>query len=436
MYPIRDYPFSHRRRLICGVYSNCPQPCCWPSPPLPFSPPPPAQAQDEEQYVDLWVEISVLSVNRNFEVHLGNEGNRAAHGVTVEIERTGPVFVWNAIGLPDGTCLKDDKDGDCLTVLTSGSITTANTLFWNIPLLAAGEELELSITSQSSSDKAARYGVAVTSASWEKETRRHDNSHHVWVSWDGGKTYLAEPSYSAEVRVDDRRPSAGDTVNFAVFAKNHNYSKEYGAIDDGCVNIRLTSGLTATGTPTLARQASDSFTNRIRQPPPPFPSPPAPPGRAETRAAPPGSSCCPRALRPSVHHDAAGYGRRQRHRKRAVPHRRDIRHAADRLGPYPLDDPSDNRVDVLPGVSTRARVRRRRGECTWTALRLQVRHGRPTRATPPPRCRSRCSPSVSEPDDGHGHGGGGGPYLLKRHRAHPRQGRAGPGVRHSQRQSL
>ncbi len=222
-------------------------------------PPPPAQAQDEEQYVDLWVEISVLSVNRNFEVHLGNEGNRAAHGVTVEIERTGPVFVWNAIGLPDGTCLKDDKDGDCLTVLTSGSITTANTLFWNIPLLAAGEELELSITSQSSSDKAARYGVAVTSASWEKETRRHDNSHHVWVSWDGGKTYLAEPSYSAEVRVDDRRPSAGDTVNFAVFAKNHNYGKDYGSIDDGCVNIRLTSGLTATGTPTLARQASDSF---------------------------------------------------------------------------------------------------------------------------------------------------------------------------------
>ena len=174
--------------------------------------------------MDLWVEISLFSTNRNFDIHLGNDGNRPAYDVEVEIERAGPAFVWNSIALPDGTCLKDDKGGNCLTVKSSGFISTSTTLFWNIPLLEAGEELELSITSQNfSGNIATQYDVAVTSASWEKETRLHDNSHRIWVGWFGGQTNLAEPDYSVEVRVDDRRPSAGDTVNFAVFAKNHNY---------------------------------------------------------------------------------------------------------------------------------------------------------------------------------------------------------------------
>ena len=219
-----------------------------------------AHAEDEEQYVDLWTEISLFSTNRNFKIHVGNAGNRTAHDVEVEIKRTGPVFVWNSIGFPDGTCLKASKAGNCLTVKSSGTITTNNPLFWIIPLLEAGEELELFITSQTSADSPARYGVAVTSASLEKETRRHDNSDQIWVSWYKGKTVLAEPDYSVEVRVDDRRPSTGDKVNFQVFAKNHAFGKDYGVIANGCVNIRLTDGLTA-GTAKFTEQVSDSFTN-------------------------------------------------------------------------------------------------------------------------------------------------------------------------------
>ena len=219
-----------------------------------------AHAEDEEQYVDLWTEISLFSHNRNFDIHVGNEGNRSAYGVVVEIKRKGPAFDWTSIGLPDGTCLKEDKTGNCLTK-GSGIISTKSTLFWNIPLLEAREGLELSITSQSNSGTiAAQYDVAVTSVSHENETRRYNNSDQLWVGWFGGKTSVAEPDYSVEVRVDDRIPSAGDTVNFAVFAKNHSFGTGSGSIFDGCVNIRLTDGLTA-GNPAFTRQASDSFTS-------------------------------------------------------------------------------------------------------------------------------------------------------------------------------
>ena len=237
-----------------------------------LSAPHPSYAQDEEKYMDLWTEANLntgtANANLFIDIHLGNEGNRTAYDVVVKIElkRSATRFRWVSLDLPDGTCLSQGKDSACLEVKNSGNIplSSENSLFWKIPLLAAEEELELTLYfATASSTGVARYDIDVTSASHEREARRHDNSVQVWAVWKstGGSLNEPNPNYAVEVRVDGRRPLAGGTVNFRVFAKNFNTSvNRSGRIEDGCVNIRLTGGLTA-GTATFAKQAGTLFSN-------------------------------------------------------------------------------------------------------------------------------------------------------------------------------
>ena len=183
---------------------------------------------------------------------MGNAGNQTAYDVEVK-------FVPTSINLQ---LLGDVLPAGTLERISDGSIVAPRTGFqdviWKIPELPAGGRYEVKFAPlvTNYTNRTARFVATVTSAySHESETRLLNNRDTVWQAW--GNPNTPKLDYLTRVRVDDRHPSAGDTVNFTVVVENHKQTPAGTTehIVDGCVNVRLTDGLTA-GTPTFSKQIS------------------------------------------------------------------------------------------------------------------------------------------------------------------------------------
>ena len=207
--------------------------------------------------MDLWVETEfrnyVGNVNDSYAlvIRVGNAGNRDARDVVVTLEVKGRISDVSAYAPPEGTWL-EDKSGNPLSTKDY-----VGTLIWKIPRLDGQSHYDLGM---SQSGRATRSQVGwlettVTSATLESATRQQNNRHRLWETFSSGRTrYRSSPDYWVEVGVSDRNPVAGDTVNFTVKVRSDDL------IANGCVNIRLTGGLTLPdgSTPTFTRKVSDT----------------------------------------------------------------------------------------------------------------------------------------------------------------------------------
>ena len=187
---------------------------------------------------------------------MGNAGNQTAYDVEVKFDLAAGRSLYYQ-ELPAGTL---EKFPDGTIIEKNAQFTDA---IWKIPELPAGGiyEVTFRIYGNNPSGLTSRYVATVTSAySHEGETRLHNNRDTVWQNWASTNSVnTPKMDYLTRVRVDDRHPSAGDTVNFSVVVENHKQSSTTNEktehILDGCVNVQLTAGLTA-GTPTFSKQIS------------------------------------------------------------------------------------------------------------------------------------------------------------------------------------
>ena len=204
-----------------------------------------------ERCVDLWVEMERQEGTSNryaFTLRVGNAGNHIASDVVVKLGGSNAGF-W-PVNVPEGTWLEDAL-GNRITSVDYGS-----RFLWKIPQLEGQEQYEilLSLARAQVASRVAWYDASVTSATAETATRQHNNRHRFWRFWDHVKLpYTPETAYGVEVGVADRSPAAGDTVNFTVTVKNTD------RFEDGCVNIRLTGGLT------LPDGSTPTFTKKVRE---------------------------------------------------------------------------------------------------------------------------------------------------------------------------
>ena len=204
-----------------------------------------------ERCVDLWVEMERQEGTSNryaFTLRVGNAGNHIASDVVVKLGGSNAGF-W-PVNVPEGTWLEDAL-GNRITSVDYGS-----RFLWKIPQLEGQEQYEilLSLARAQVASRVAWYDASVTSATAETATRQHNNRHRFWRFWDHVKLpYTPETAYGVEVGVADRSPAAGDTVNFTVKVKNTD------RFEDGCVNIRLTGGLTP------PEPSTPTFTRKVRE---------------------------------------------------------------------------------------------------------------------------------------------------------------------------
>ncbi len=189
------------------------------------------------------------------DLRVGNAGNQTAYDVEVKFDLAAGRSLYYQ-ELPAGTL---EKFPDGTIIEKNAQFTDA---IWKIPELPAGGiyEVTFRIYGTRPSGLTSRYVATVTSAySHEGETRLHNNRDTVWQNWASTNSVnTPKMDYLTRVRVDDRHPSAGDTVNFSVVVENHKQSstnENTEHILDGCVNVQLTAGLTA-GTPTFSKQIS------------------------------------------------------------------------------------------------------------------------------------------------------------------------------------
>ena len=206
--------------------------------------------------MDLWVEMEfrnyVGNVNDNYAlvIRVGNAGNRDAQDVVVTLEVKGRISAVSAYAPPEGTWL-EDKSGNPLS--TKDYVST---LIWKIPRLDGQSHYDLGM-SQSGRATRSRVGwldATVTSATLESATRQQNNRHRLWETFSSGRTrHRSSPDYWVEVGVADRSPAAGDTVNFTVKVRSDD------RFTDGCVNIRLTEGLT------LPDPSTETFTKKVSE---------------------------------------------------------------------------------------------------------------------------------------------------------------------------
>ena len=214
-----------------------------------------AHAQDEEQYVDLAVEMEVkddvAQTNSKTYLRVSNLGNLTAYDVEVEVRQT----------CPGGGCPPLHLD-----LLPIGTATVAlftgvpNGQFtWHIPEFPPNTRYvaELGHPSSDSPNRVFEYSAtANATGSFEQRDLLHNNSARVWeVYGPSSKAGPARGNYSLDVSVDERRPSTGDTVNFSVLVER---ASGLALFAEGCVNVWLTSGLTA-GTATFEPTTDRSF---------------------------------------------------------------------------------------------------------------------------------------------------------------------------------
>ena len=158
-----------------------------------------AHAEDEEKYVDLYVEIEPLFTlktdqTKGIAIHLGNGGNRTAHGIEVEFRpKSAPTI--QSPDLPDGTWLEcrdedttdnrcKDSDGKLLTLGSSENIPVAG-FIWKIPQLPSQYGIDLILVPRVgvTGPSLTQYSVEATSASHESDTRLYDNSDQIRQTW-------------------------------------------------------------------------------------------------------------------------------------------------------------------------------------------------------------------------------------------------------------
>ena len=224
----------------------------------------PAQAQDEERFIDLAVKLEVHAGARSdsrTDLYASNLGNQTAYDVEVEFEQLQPSDILIQVQrLPIGTI-----DADLgLTGIAS------NKFKWTIPVLPPQTEYRLRVDrfQGTSGTKVLIHEATIRSTtSHESPDRMRNNSARVWETWNTGSTVgPARPFYAVLVLADNRHPSPGDTVNFTVTASQPGESDGSQLYADACVNVWLTTGLTA-GAPTfdpssLTDLAYDTSNNR------------------------------------------------------------------------------------------------------------------------------------------------------------------------------
>ena len=226
----------------------------------------PAQAQ-EEQYVDLNVEIEVLSgTNPNdtrIHLHVGNAGNRTAHDVIVEFDN-------RARSRPStpGVGLNSDLPAGTANFEVNQSIRL-DTFEWRIPEIPPRTSYTARLGGVSAATavrSVSEFWATVRSGSHESQDRKANNSHRAWEVFSQIDAAIrgapAEPDYSVEVSVKNQSASAA-TFTVSVVLPNTSGSGPSAVIGEGCVNVRLTSGLTA-GSTTL-NPANNTALDLIRQ---------------------------------------------------------------------------------------------------------------------------------------------------------------------------
>ena len=218
-----------------------------------------AYAQEPERFADLSVEVEVVDdsgASPEIMLHVSNLGNQPAYDVDVAFEQTSGQGGWHLFGYP-----------------TVGTVNVARlesigrkTVRWQIPVIPAHAHYTAEFSQVGKHLVHNENTLHVFSAnghtgSFEHPDRLHNNSAQGYMVIDGsGKSWAAQPDYSVIVSSE----SAGaNTANFAVTVVLPDVQGPAGAIGLGCVNVRLTSGLTA-GTPTFD-PANDPTLHENRQ---------------------------------------------------------------------------------------------------------------------------------------------------------------------------
>ena len=206
----------------------------------------PAHAQEEDNdYVDVALVLETpyldFPAHRDLKVIVMNLGSRTAYDVEV---------VVNIVYPEDLSLFRFPPD----VPIGAASLENGGYSFrWTIPELLGLQRVEVigGVTHRRSAEPAfdAReyphefYGE-VTSASFESDHRKGNNTDRVWsvlTSAIDEVTEPAQPDYSVNVSVDEQDPSPGDIVNFTVTTS---HSTIGWTVIDQEVAIELTGGLT------------------------------------------------------------------------------------------------------------------------------------------------------------------------------------------------
>ena len=194
------------------------------------------RAQDPD-FVDLFVQIKPSDVsafgNKWFTVTVTNQGELTAYDVDVVIKQAG-----GGIG---AARVFEISAGEYTPDGTSGN--------WRIPRIEsyARHSLELAFTTTTTAGSVGlkQYTAQVSSSAFEPESRMRDNRATAWQNYEGGRVEPGYGGYALAVTADDLFPSHGETVNFTFdVSPFHILAFDHGWIA-ACVNIGLTSGLTA-----------------------------------------------------------------------------------------------------------------------------------------------------------------------------------------------
>ena len=204
-----------------------------------------AQAQEPEQFVDLSVDIALKDdvTTQGAEVYLwvANRGNRAAHDVNVKFLTGGSLRTRPPVGTAN-----TEPGG-----VPPNIAPLVGEFKWHIPEMPAHAEYSLlfRFTHSYAATRVWRHYAEATSSSYERPARLQNNEAEAWETWWTTRAGPAEPDYSVRVSAESVSSSS---ANFTVIAVRPFRGDGESIFEDGCVNIRLTSGITA-GSPTFTK---------------------------------------------------------------------------------------------------------------------------------------------------------------------------------------
>ena len=223
-----------------------------------------AQEATEYEYVDLAVTLEIPDqfsqvLSQHLNIIVVNQGSRTAYDVEVVVDVENPALGYYQIRFVGETAPR-------VPVGTSSLENAGRRLRWSIPALGGlqREEVRVYVVHKSTetgsefdnSSIPHEYFGEVTTSSFESDIHKGNNTSRVWsYRYDepNQKYRQAAGNYTVAVTVDDPSPSPGDTVNFTITA-DRTTPTDYSGTDvppiDAKVNIELTDGLSATGTPT------------------------------------------------------------------------------------------------------------------------------------------------------------------------------------------
>ena len=196
------------------------------------------------------------------DLYASNLGNQTAYDVEVEFEQVRPSsdILIQVLRLHNGTI-----DAD-----VGNTGIASNKFKWSIPVLPPHTQYLVRVDRYpgTSGTRVLIHEATIRSkSSHESPERMDNNSARVWETWNTGSTVgPARPFYSVLVSADNRHPEPGDTVNFTVSTSQPGESDGSQLYADACVNVWLTTGLTA-GAPSfdpsgLTDLAYDTSNNR------------------------------------------------------------------------------------------------------------------------------------------------------------------------------